>query len=180
MKKIEPLDIMRYYVTYRDTEKQILADIDSTNTILRENAYKKYVNQHMKIGRNFKSDTVHMVLAETKNYNGLGKVDIYELSKIYASKGLLNNRINNAIVAASKLLWLFNQEVIIMDNLNMKILKAKDYTSYISKWYKQFEIKEQEIIEVIDLYFKNIDSVMDQKWFRMRVFDQYLLTQKNA
>ena len=180
MRKIEPIDIMRYYVTYIDTEKQILNDIRAKSEITRVDAYNKYVHKHMKIGRNFRSGTVHMVLGATENYFRLAKFDVEELSKIYASSGLLSGQNKNAVVAASKLLWLFAKEIIIMDNVNMKNLGAKDYESYVTKWLEKFETVEQEITDVINKYFINIDPVFEEKWFRMRIFDQYLLTQNKV
>lgn len=180
LKKIEPLDIMRYYVTYMDIEKQILLDIEDRKPQIRERAYNRYVNQHMKIGRNFRSGVCHMVLGATLNYLKLGKGDVEELSKIYFSNGLLNKRIKNATVAASKLIWLYVQETIIMDGEAIKFLGAKNYENFIIKWIEMFEIKEPEIIDVIENCFKNIDPVMEEKWFRMRVFDQFILAQQKA
>jgi len=177
MKNIKPIDIMRYYVTYCNIEKDIIAGIKSKNKELREESFKKYVNNHMKIGRNFKeaNKSWAMILGATENYFMNGNFDIIELSNIYYTNGLLNNRIKNASVAASKLLWLFAPEIIIMDNINMKKLKAKDYNDYTIKWTEEFDKNEHLIKEIIVKCFKNIDSIMDNKWFRMRVFDQHLL-----
>jgi hypothetical protein len=55
--KIDPVDLLRYYVTYKDIEEGILTNIDSSVQKEREAAYNEYVNKHMKIGRNFRANT---------------------------------------------------------------------------------------------------------------------------
>ena len=177
MRKILPLDIMRYYVIYKDIEQEIIENIVSENIEIRKLAYERYVHKHMGIGRNFKADSFAMVLVTATNMLREGIADVEELSDRYVRGEILSkSNIKKVEVAASKLLWLYRNETIIMDNINMKKLKAKDYKSYIENWKKEFEVREQEIIEVSNKYFNNIDEVINEKWFRMRVFDQYLQT----
>ena len=177
MRKILPLDIMRYYVTYKDIEQEIIENINSKNIEIRKLAYEKYVHKHMGIGRNFKAGTFAMILVTVTNMLREGIADVEELSNRYVRSELLSkSNIKKVEVAASKLLWLYRNETIIMDSINMKKLKAKDYKSYVENWKKEFEVREQEIIEVSNKYFSDIDELITERWFRMRVFDQYLQT----
>jgi len=182
-RKIEAVDIMRYYVTYNDIEKQILLDVHSNSFETRDAALGKYMNNHMRIGRNFKAtdDSKDMIFNITNNFFKYGDNEIEVLSNLYFEKKLLNNKISNAKVAASKLLWLFDQEIIIMDNFNKSVLdvKTENYSDYISKWKSVFDIKVKEIDNVIKQYnFDKIDPIINEQWFKMRVFDQYLWTIK--
>jgi hypothetical protein len=90
----------------------------------------------------------------------------------------LNNRIKNAKVAASKILWLFDRKTIIMDNQNKKALKVKEtasYEAYCDAWIEEFLKIEPQIVAVITEHnLVKIDPVMNELWFKMRVFDQYL------
>lgn len=59
LRAIEPRDIMRYFVAYYDMEKSIIESVVSKrNFQIREKAYNRYVNKYMKIGRNFKAQSV--------------------------------------------------------------------------------------------------------------------------
>lgn len=178
MRKIEPRDIMRYYVTYFDIEKNIIEKIHDLDNNIVNNAYYVYVNKHMKIGRNFKPRSADMVLVTIENMlTNEGNLGVEELSNRYVRNDLVSkSTIKNVKVAASKLLWLFDKETIIMDNNNMKVLKANNYKEYVKKWSELYNLKVKEINEVIDKNFKELDKVITQNWFKMRIFDQYLLS----
>ena len=178
MRNIEPRDIMRYYITYFDTEKRILEDIKNANVTIKNNAYYTYVNKHMKIGRNFKPKSADMVLITIQNMlRNEGNLGVVELSNRYVRNELVSRpTIKNIKVASSKLLWLFDKETIIMDNNNMLVLKSKNYEEYVIKWKEIFSTKLNEIDEVIKNNFLNLDKVVNEKWFKMRIFDQYLLS----
>ncbi len=178
MRKIEPRDIMRYYVTYFDIEKNIIEKIHNLGNNIVNEAYYDYVNKHMKIGRNFKPRSADMVLVTIENMlTNEGNLGVEELSDRYVRNGLVSkSTIKNVKVAASKLLWLFDKETIIMDNINMKVLKANNYKEYVKKWSEVYNLKVKEINEVIDKNFKELDKVITEKWFKMRIFDQYLLS----
>ena len=178
MRKIEPRDIMRYYVTYFDIEKNILEEIKSSDRNIRNKAYYKYVNKLMKIGRNFKPQSADMVLITIKNMlKNEGNLGVEELSDRYVRNELVSRpEIKNVKVASSKLLWLFDKETIIMDNNNMDVLKSKNYDDYVKKWNNLFYKKQNEIEEVIENNFINLDPIVNEKWFKMRIFDQYLLS----
>lgn len=176
MRKIEPRDIMRYYVTYFDIEKNIIEKILASNDDSGNPAYYNYVNKHMKIGRNFKPRSADMVLLTIKNMLlNEGNLGVEELSDRYARYEILSKpTIKNVKVAASKLLWLFENETIIMDNNNMKVLKANNYKEYVKKWRELYSLKLIEINEIIEKNFKGLEEVINENWFKMRIFDQYL------
>lgn len=181
MRKIEAVDIMRYYVTFIDVEKKILDDIKAHELSKRQVALRKYKNSHMKIGRNFRNGTDDMVLQATINHFRNDKHSVEKLSSIFFTSDLLNSKNENAKVAASKLLWLFDQETIIMDNYNKEVLGVSSliYDDYAMVWMVAFETKLPEIEKVIqENNFDKIDVVMNKKWFKMRVFDQYLWSLK--
>ncbi len=177
--KISIVDIWRYYMTYHDIEKSILKDITNSNSDTRELALKNYLNKHMRIGRNFRKGTEHMIYETTKNYLDSGNNEVEELSQLFYTKKLLSKNIKNAKVAASKLMWLFIHESIIMDRLNMKVLGIKNdsYLDYQNKWLAVFNSVDNRIKELInESDLPQIDDVVNNKWFRMRVFDQFLWT----
>ncbi len=129
----------------------------------------------MKIGRNFRANTGPKVLITTKNLYLNHVHDVEKLSKNYFEGGLLSGNKRNALVAASKLLWLFDHEIIIMDDYTKKALGAKNYIDYTQKWNNAFDLKIIEIDSIISLYqLNNIDPIINERWFKMRVFDQYL------
>ena len=180
LRKIEPIDVMRYYVTYKDVESKIISTIDSKKLIEREQAYHLYTAKHMKIARNFKKGTSAMVLGTTKNHYKLGSIDITSLSDAFYRGGLLSGNNKNAFVAASKLLCLFDHNVIIMDRVALGVLhvKSNNYNDFVAVWKAYYKIFEPMIVEVIEQYnFATIDPIMKKKWFRMRVFDQFLISQ---
>jgi len=177
-RKIEPRDIMRYYVAYYDIEKNIVETIKHDKGEEKFKACHKYMNSYMGIGRNFKSNSSPMLLGTIENMlRNEGNLGVEVLSDRYVANGMASKpNIKNLQVAASKLLWLYDHDTIIMDNNNMRLLKAVNYKKYVEKWNELYNAKLSEINEVIDTYFKNIDNIMNENWFKMRVFDMYLLS----
>jgi len=178
MRKIEPIDIMHYYVAYHDSEKEIVEAIRIEKGKRKYEACHKFLNGYMKIGRNFKSNSSEMLLHTIENMLlNEGNLGVEELSDRYVRNELVSRpEIKNVKVAASKLLWLYEPETIIMDNNNMHVLKAFDYPTYVQKWNEVFESKHSEIDEVINTSFRNLDNIVHERWFKMRVFDMYLLS----
>lgn len=178
MRKIEPIDIMRYYVAYYDTEKKLVNAIRNGKGEKKEKACHTYINSYMGIGRNFKTNSSPMLLITVENMlKNEGNLGVEELSDRYVRNELVSRpEIKNVKVAASKLLWLYEPETIIMDNNNMHVLKAFDYPTYVQKWNELFESKHSEIDEVISTSFRNLDNIVHERWFKMRVFDMYLLS----
>lgn len=177
-RKIEPIDIMRYYVAYYDTEKKLIDTIRNGKGEEKERACHTYINSYMGIGRNFKTNSSPMLLITVENMlKNEGNLGVEELSDRFVRNDLVSRpEIKNVKVAASKLLWLYEPETIIMDNNNMNVLKAYDYSTYVQKWNELFESKLLEINEVVNSLFSNLDNVMNERWFKMRVFDMYLLS----
>lgn len=175
LKKITSIDIMRYYVCYKDIEEQILNDF--SNDIEKIKALKNYMN-YMKISRNFKSDSQEKIL---RILNSQSQLDVLNLSNSFSKEKILSGKNKNALVAASKFKWLFNRETIIMDNYNREILMViqGDYKKYCEVWNENFLHHEKDI-ERATKELKEIikDSILEEKWFKMRVFDLFLWTIK--
>lgn len=57
---ITSTDIFRYYVNYKDTEESIIQAIYGRELKPRQEALKKYINNYMRIGRNFRAGTYDM------------------------------------------------------------------------------------------------------------------------
>lgn len=177
-REIQPRDIMRYYVAYYDIEKKLIEAIRNGKGEGKEKACHTFINSYMGIGRNFKSNASSMLLITVENMlKNEGNLGVEELSDRYIRNELASKpETQNVKVAASKLLWLYEPETVIMDNNNMKVLKAYDYPSYVQKWNEQFDSKLPEIDELISSVFSNLDNIMQERWFKMRVFDMYLLS----
>ncbi len=178
MRRIEARDIMRYFVAYFDIEKPIVEAIRNGKGEAKQNACHKYINSYMGIGRNFKSNASPMLLITIENMlKNEGNQGVAELSDRYVRNDLVSRpEIKQVKVAASKLLWLYDHNTIIMDNNNMKILRVTNYNDYVIKWKDQFQLKLSELNDVIQSSFNNIDPIINQNWFKMRVFDMYLLS----
>lgn len=179
LRPIEPRDIMRYYVAYYDIEKSIIESLNSTEDVdRRKKAFYLYINKYMKIGRNFKAqkaDEILQILDDFKTNDFIKSIEL--LSNEFVVKKLVSRpQIQNVKVAASKLLWIFQNNTIIMDNNNKRVLKAKDYLDYVNIWKTQYELKKAEINSVLKRAFLNFDTIINEEWFQMRVFDMYLLS----
>lgn len=173
------IDIMRYYVNYSDYEKDLLESIkhDSHNLLAQ---FKSYKNGYMKVGRNFEPGKDEEILSTLKIFSNANK-SVEELSEEFKMKGLAKNG-HSTIVASSKFLWLYNHETVIMDNYNLHALglKSTKYQDYKNEWIIWFERHEEGIGNLIQRYnFDKMDPVMNEKWFKMRVFDQYLWSLSN-
>ncbi len=133
--------------------------------------------KYMKISRNFKPNSAEMILNLLENLT----LNEKNLSVEFLSNKLIENElaskptIKNVLVASSKFLWLYNNETIIMDNNNKKILNAKNYNDYVTKWRNLFQEKVQEIEEIYRSDFNINDEIINNHWFKMRIFDMYLL-----
>jgi hypothetical protein len=177
---IKALDVLRYYVNYMDFEKPLLDVLPSFNMddVSHFNLFKRYKNTYMSVGRNFEGQKDREILEKVKIQVKNDKNDVVGLSNSFNKMGLLNRKITKAYSASSKLLWLFNKDVIIIDTLNREALEAKenDYNDFCEEWEKLFAKKLPEIIEIIKSNnLSKIDKVMQESWFPRRVFDQYLM-----
>ena len=173
------LDLMRYYVAYYDIEKPILDAISSNNRENISEGMRKYMGGYMKISRNFKGKNYLKIYDITKEFYDSKNTNIESLSALFHKMELLSGINKNAKVASSKLLWLFNRNVVIMDNFNKKVLNVKtdNYSDYLNRWETEFQNKKKEIDQIILSHdLKSLDNVFSENWFKMRVFDQYLWT----
>lgn len=172
LRKVESRDIMRYYVAYYDIEKNILRAINSEDQAARVKALDRYLNKYMRIGRNFTEKSATKIIEIIDRFGK--ELNVNELSVKFKEVRLLSGKTKNVIVAASKLKWLVQNETIIMDNNNMKVLHARDYEDYLVRWKSEFQRKLIEIDNVIENVFNHHDKIMNENWFKMRVFDMYL------
>jgi hypothetical protein len=177
---IKALDVLRYYVNYMDFEKPLLDVLPNFNMddVSHLNLFKRYKNTYMSVGRNFESQKDREILEKVKIQVKHDKNDVVGLSDSFNEEGLLNRKITKAYSASSKLLWLFNKDIIIVDTLNREALKAKenDYKDFCEKWEKLFTEKLPEILEIIETNnLAKVDKVMHESCFPRRVFDQYLM-----
>ena len=177
LKKISCLDAMRYYVCYKDIEEKILEDFTNSKIEIKIQALKSYMF-YMKISRNFKSDSQLKII---EILNSQKKFDVNKLSNHFEAEGILSGQNKKALVAASKFIWLINKETIIMDNYNREILMTEEgnYNEYYEKWNENFNKRKIELERAIQELKKIIqDKILDEDWFKMRVFDLFLWTIK--
>mgnify|MGYP001172645044 CR=1 FL=1 len=185
LRQISCKDLLRFYFWWFTKEEKIC--IDFNNESKKSAALYQYL-KYMKIARNFKKnnpDNIFLaasrIFKDNKNEDK-GKI-INLLSEEFNRLNLLSGNNKNAIVAASKILWLFDRETIIMDNLNKNILKRfgkiKNYEDYEKIWKNKYKENEKSINSIIKEYnMTKIDKVFNQKWFKMRVFDMFLWAYK--
>ncbi|MDF3822842.1 hypothetical protein P3G55_23290 [Leptospira sp. 96542] len=170
-------DVLRYYVLWTDIESVFVKNREDLHF------FRNYLN-YMKVIRNFKSNSSKSILEKAANFNVQNSENLVQnFSNILNESGLLNNKINRALVASSKILWLFNQDIIIMDNFNILELKRLNYKitegsydDYCLAWNKEYE-KCLPDIQNICSQLKNspIESELFQKnWFQKRIFDMFL------
>ena len=102
-------------------------------------------------------------------------------TELYKAK-LLAGHNKNAIVAASKILWILNMgEIIIQDSRAKRSLekltgkKIPDYEQYCINWEKQYQIFRPLYISKIQKEgIEKFNSVFNEEWFIRRTFDNYL------
>lgn len=177
LRKVSCLDAMRYYVCYKDIEEKILKDFTNSKIEIKMQALKSYMF-YMKISRNFKSDSQVKII---EILNSQKKFDVNKLSDHFKTEKILSGQNKKALVAASKFIWLTNKETIIMDNYNREILMTEEgsYIKYCETWKEKFHSHKSELDKASQDLKKIIqDDIIDQEWFKMRVFDQYLWTIK--
>ena len=175
---IKKIDIFRFYYYWFDIE------IEMYNDIVKENnpviGLYNYLN-YMRVIRNFKKGKIEDVYNIVKNYkNNASSEMIYKLSDDLKNSNLLSGITKKVYVAASKILWLYNRKLVIMDNNNINVLKklgynVSNYENYTISWETLFKENRQDIINLnIHYNLNNIDKVVEEEWFQRRVFDMYL------
>lgn len=177
--EISTADMLRYYLAWEDYEKELIQGPNKGNS----DSFYKYLSG-MKVLRNFKSGSIKSsVFNISKDFISSSKnhADAELLSKRFLEADVLNNRIKNSIVAASKILWFFNLNTIIMDALARKYLqklsgeKIEGYISFCDTWEKQYAKFKPELIRKLEetgIY--KISKLYQEEWFLKRTFDNYL------
>ena len=169
------VDVARYHVNYRDIELPILKDFGSEHQEKRLKALKDYM-VYMSIARLFKSKSRKKILELLDDCKEEMNYDVKELSARF--KGLYSrDSITKSYVSASKLLWLVNRRIIIMDSFCCKALAVSvdDYGVYRTLWIDKYNEMKNEVDSAIDEYQQICNNrVVSNRWFKKRVFDQYL------
>ncbi|WP_027727807.1 hypothetical protein [Treponema sp. C6A8] len=175
-------DLFRYFLAYEDYEKKYIDCIRDKNNQAKIKCFHKYLSG-MKISRNFKSNNDENIYNVTIKFIEKNPEDFNpeRLSLCFYEAGLLNDRIKNAVVAASKILWVFNHDVIIMDSQAKNYLKEitgkeiDSYSNFCTVWEKQYALFKVELTkELHERGIVNWNSVFNEEWFLRRTFDNYL------
>lgn len=175
-------DLFRYFLAYEDYEKKYIDCIRDINNQAKIKCFHKYLSG-MKISRNFKSNNDENIYNVTIKFIEKNPEDFNpeRLSLCFYEAGLLNDRIKNAVVAASKILWVFNHDVIIMDSQAQIYLKKfsgkeiKSYSDFCRVWEEQYALFKTALTKK---YLENdivkLISIFEEEWFLRRTFDNYL------
>lgn len=179
--EITNADLLRYYFAWEEYEKYDLGKIENGDV---EAFYKYLVG--MRIARNFKAGKYKKIYETAKVFleKNPNSTDADKLSQDFFKNKLLRDGINNAVVAASKILWAFNHKAIIIDNLakrhlaklaGKKICKMDDYNFFCKIWEEQYKVFEQEYKDKLEITcIGKIDTIFRKDWFIRRTFDNYL------
>lgn len=177
--EITNADIFRYYIGWEDTDKELVENIKKGN----EEKFHDYLKS-MRIARNFKTNSYKNVFKFTREYvsKNTAKFDVKDFSDSLYKKHFLAGDNKNAIVAASKILWIYNlKETIIQDSRAKESLekligkRIRDYSDYCTYWEKQYQIfKPAYLKKIKDFGIETLDSLFKEEWFIRRTFDNYL------
>lgn len=181
-------DLLRYYKSYNDIEKPILdafKNLDSNEITKFQIAQVKNYMKYMKIHRVFINELEFNKKNNKDKYEEILvsitlKKNISDLNKIIHENKLFNSKITDSLVAASKLKFLINHETIILDNNVRKVLNLKEnvtYNDFCNRWNEEYNNYESRInLAITELLKLNLahKEILQEKWFKMRVFDQYL------
>ena len=178
--EITKADIFRYYIGWEDTDKELIEAIKKGD----EEQFHVFL-KNMTIARNFKKNTYKDVYKLTREYvkRNTSEYDVNNFSDLLFQAQLLAGDNKNAIVAASKILWIYNKEkTIIYDSRAKNALKnisekkgLDDYTDYCKAWKEQYKVFKSRYLEKIkENEIDKLDSLFKQEWFIRRTFDNYL------
>lgn len=177
--EITNADIFRYYIGWEDTDKELVENIKKGN----EEKFHDYLKS-MRIARNFKTNSYKNVFKFTREYvsKNTAKFDVKDFSDSLYKKHFLAGDNKNAIVAASKILWIYNlKETIIQDSRAKKALKKLTgkkigkYQDYCEAWEAQYLLFKKNYDEKIKATeIDKLDNVFKEEWFIRRTFDNYL------
>jgi hypothetical protein len=177
-RSIELPDLFRYYYFWNDFEKKYIENKNNGNVDI--DLFYDYT-KYMGITRNFKSGKIENVLNIADDYiKNTNQPSVDKLSDILCSNNLTHAGVKRVVVAASKILWFFDKNTIIMDNNNKNVLnklplRINNYQSYCDAWLNLFKIKQIEIKnKIVEYEIFRIDEIFESEWFQMRIFDTYL------
>lgn len=176
-------DVLRYYIGWKDTDERLITGIKNGDV----NCFYAYL-KGMKVIRNFKKGSYKEIFKVVHEYvtNNPEKFDIEKFSTQLCKYLAKDNK--KAIVAASKILWVFNRdEIIIQDSKAKEYLKKiskkfkNDYTDYCKTWEEQYLLFKPEYLKVIKkIGIDKQDNLFNEDWFIRRTFDNYLWNRGKA
>lgn len=169
------LDISRYYSAWKDIEESIVVAFNKGGKAQIE-AFKDYLT-YMKVIRCFRKGSTHEVLTTVEKNKSQTLQVINENLKGFFSR----SNMSQAYVAISKILWLYDNNTIIMDNNNINALSCgNDYEQYKKAWLLRYHDYCKGLDSFIeDSNINNYDPIICQEWFKKRVFDMYLWKRSN-
>ncbi len=176
-------DVLRYYIGWKDTDERLITGIKNGDV----NCFYAYL-KGMKVIRNFKKGSYKEIFKVVHEYvtNNPEKFDIEKFSTQLCKYLAKDNK--KAIVAASKILWVFNRdEIIIQDSKAKEYLKKiskkfkNDYTDYCKTWEEQYLLFKPEYLKVVKkIGIDKQDNLFNEDWFIRRTFDTYLWNKGKA
>lgn len=177
--EISIADIFRYYIGWKDTDEELITCIKKDEL----EKFNRFLNI-MNVKRNFKKGSDIKIFAKAKEYlNKKSKSsDVEDFSNVLFKAKLLAGKNKNAIVAASKILWILNkEEIIIQDSRAKECLerligkRIRGYSDYCTYWEKQYQFfKPIYLKKIKDSGIEILDSLFKEEWFIRRTFDNYL------
>lgn len=179
--QIQPIVLIQAYFFWEDTEKPLVEGILHGDADTAAESFHKYLN-YMKITRNLKGQSAREIftLAKTFAQKASEETSVNALAEALRHEKLTDKVV---LVAASKILWVFDHTAIIMDTqtrkalgtLSEKRIKDKDYATYCKLWKEQYAIAKPQIQALAKQYdLQKLSAVFNEEWFLMRVFDTYL------
>lgn len=170
-------DVLRYYVLWTDEESVFVKNREQLQF------FKNYLI-YMRVIRNFRTDSSKFILEKAAKFVFQNNdKSVQNFSDILNENGLLNRKINRALVASSKILWLFNQEIIIMDNFNILALKRLNYKiregsydEYLLAWNTEYQNHKSKIKNICSQLNNSLldNQLLQTEWFHKRIFDVFL------
>lgn len=178
-------DVLRYYIGWKDTDERLIAGIEKADV----DCFYDYL-KGMKVIRNFKKDTYKEVFKLAKNYkkDKTGKFNVEKFSDELYETDLLAGDNKNAIVAASKILWIYDMEKTVIQDSRAKLYlekvigkKISGYKDYYKTWEEQYLLFKPEYLKVVrKIGIDKQDNLFNEDWFIRRTFDNYLWNRGKA
>lgn len=178
-------DVFRYYIAWKDTDEKLTEGIVNGD----EDSFYDYL-KGMKVIRNFKKGSHKEILKLAKNYkkDKTGQFNVEKFSDELYETDLLAGDNKNAIVAASKILWIYDMKKIVIQDSRAKLYlekvigkKISGYTDYCKTWEEQYLLFKPEYLKLIKkIGIDKQDNLFNEDWFIRRTFDNYLWNRGKA